>query len=125
MQRFEQRPHSRIGRLRNDGRFADDREHTIGQHADLGSQRERFGHVVRDEHDGLAHPLLNAPELAMNLGARDRIERAERLVHEQNRRIGGERAGDADALPLTAGELIRPPAGKRCRIEPDQLEQLR
>jgi hypothetical protein len=37
----------------------------------------------------------------------DRIERAERLVHQHHRRIGGERARDADALLLAAGELAR------------------
>ena len=45
----------------------------------------------------------------MQLAARDGIERAERLVHQQDRRIGGERARHANALALTAGELLRPP----------------
>ena len=35
------------------------------------------------------------------------IDRAERLVHQQHRRIGRERTGDADALALTARELRR------------------
>ena len=33
--------------------------------------------------------------------------RAERLVHQHHRRIGGERARDADALLLSAGQLAR------------------
>ena len=44
----------------------------------------------------------------VQFNARDRIERAERLVHQQHRRIGGERARDADALPLSARQLIGP-----------------
>ena len=52
---------------------------------------------------------LDAPELAVQLAARDRIERAERLVHQQDRRIGRERARHADALPLPAGQMLGPP----------------
>ena len=35
----------------------------------------------------------------------------------------GQRPGDADPLPLTAGELVRVPVVV-LRVEPDQLEQL-
>ena len=55
---------------------------------------------------------LDPPELAVELAARDRIERAEGLVHQQNRRIGGERPRDADALALAARQLFRAP----CRV---------
>ena len=55
----------------------------------------------------------------VELGARHRIERAERFVHQQNRRVHGQRAGDADALPLAARELVGPtrrkPLGRRVR----------
>ena len=90
----------------------------------MGAERERLRHVVSHEHDGLAHVLLDAAELAVNLRARDRIERAKRLVHQQDWRIGGERAGDAHALTLPAGKLVRPPRRKRGRVESNQLEQL-
>ena len=56
---------------------------------------------------------LDAAELAVQLRARDRIERAERLVHQQDRRIGGQRARDADALPLAARQLERPARARR------------
>ena len=52
------------------------------------------------------------PELAVQRAvilaervAGERIERAERLVHQHDLRPGGERAGDADALALAAGQL--------------------
>ena len=48
---------------------------------------------------------LQAQELVLQALAVDRVDRAERLVHEHQRRVGGERAGDADALALAAGEL--------------------
>src|SRR3989304_5812385 len=40
-------------------------------------------------------------------GARERVGRAEGLVEEEERGIGGERAGHADALALAARELMR------------------
>ncbi len=94
------------------------------EHADARGQRERFAHVVRDDDDGLLHALLDPPELGVQLDARDRIERAERLVHQQHRRIDGERAGDADALALAARQLVGPAVGERAAIEADQVEQL-
>ena len=56
--------------------------------------------------------------------AGDRIERAERLVHQHDRRIGGERAGEADALALAAAELRGIAAGDCGEVEPEQREQL-
>ncbi len=49
---------------------------------------------------------------------------AERLVHQHQRRVGGERARDADALALPAGELRRVAAAELAGVEADQLEQL-
>ena len=37
----------------------------------------------------------------------DQVERRERLVHEEDRRVDGERPGEADALAHPAGELVR------------------
>ena len=56
--------------------------------------------------------------------AGDRVDRRERLVHEQHRRVGGERARDADALALPAGQLRRVAVAVEGRVEPDELEQL-
>ena len=62
-------------------------------------------------------------QLRLQAEARDRVERAERLVHQQHGRVGGERAGEADALALPAGELCGV-ARRVVRFEPDELEQL-
>ena len=94
------------------------------QDADAIGQRQRLGHVVRDEDDALRDARLNAPELLLQLASRDRIERTERLVHQQHRRIDRQRARDADALTLSARQLVGPPARIRLRREADQLEQL-
>ena len=53
--------------------------------------------------DRLAHFRLDAAELAMKFGSRQRIQRPEWFVHEKNRRIGSKRAGHTHALALAAG----------------------
>ncbi len=84
---------------------------------------ERFGEVVGDQQHRARHRGLQRLELAMQLRARDRIERAERLVHQQHRRIGGERPRQPDALPLPAGQLVRPAAAELRRFQADAREQ--
>ena len=57
--------------------------------------------------------------------AGDRVEGAERLVHEQHRRVGRERPGDADPLLLAAGELARVAVGEASPgSRPTSVEQL-
>ena len=68
--------------------------------------------------------VLQAQELVLQARAVDRVDRAERLVHQHQRRVGRQRARDADALALAAGELRRVAAGHLLRVEADQLEQL-
>ena len=95
-----------------------------GHHdADLIAQRHRLRHVVRHEDHALGETRLDAAELLLQLPAGDRIESAERFVHQQHRRVGGERAGDADALTLTAGQFVGPPGRVGVRREADQIEQ--
>src|SRR5260370_8398204 len=62
---------------------------------------------MSDEENGLAQLLLWVQKFAMQVGTRERIESAERLVHQKNRRIGSKCAGDADALTLPSGKLMR------------------
>ena len=77
-------------------------------HDDAVGEQHRLVDRVRDEQHGLAglHPQLF--EIDAHLLARERIERAERLVHQQQRRIVDQRAHDRGALAHAAGELARP-----------------
>ncbi len=78
-------------------------------------------HLVRDQHDG---QLQLAVDLGQQLQHRCRglwVERAGGLVAEQDAWLGGQCAGDADALLLAAGELRRIVA--RMVLEADALEQ--
>src|SRR6267143_1301891 len=74
---------------------------------DARGEKERFAKVVGDKDDGFAETAGEGAEFALKLGAGDGIESAERLVHEENGRIGGKGASDADALTLAAGEFVR------------------
>ena len=67
----------------------------------------RLVDVVADEHDGLLQLRLELHELVLDDLAVDRVDGAERLVHQQHRRVGGERAHHADALLLAARQLLR------------------
>ena len=84
---------------------------------------KRLAQIVRDEQDGLAQRRLDAAELAVQVEARQRIERAERFVHQEDRRIEHQRARDADALPLSAGEFDRASDRRSRRRQADQREQ--
>jgi hypothetical protein len=90
---------------------------------DARGEEQRFAKVVGDEDDGLAEAAREGAEFALKLGAGDGIERAEGFVHQENGRVGGEGASDADALALTAGKLVRPPRGEFGGIEADQGEE--
>ncbi len=79
---------------------------------------------MRDEDHRLSQAAREAAEFALQLEARDRVKCAERLIEEQQRRVDGEGASYADALPLAAGELVRKALGKCIGIETDQDEQL-
>ena len=79
----------------------------VRQHDDAVGQVDRLVDVVRDEQDRdpelVAHPQHEVLEVAAGL----RVDRGERLVHQQDRRLVGERARDRDALLHAARELPR------------------
>src|ERR1700749_3707216 len=81
-------------------------EHAGIHKRDAVTEHERLSHVMRDKDHGLAQLLLQFHKFMLQLRAGNGIERAEGLVHEQDLRIGGKSAGQADALALSAGKLI-------------------
>ena len=60
---------------------------------------------MRHEEDRRAQRPLNLLQLALQVGAHDRIEGPERLVHEQDVRAVGQRPGHAHALTLPTRQL--------------------
>ena len=84
-------------RFSRPGRYVID-EHAVGELHGLGQ-------VVRDEQRGLLQRLLDLQHLVAEQQARLLVQRGERLVHQQDARLGGERARDGHALPHAAGQL--------------------
>ena len=91
---------------------------------DAVAHLDRLVDVVGDEHDRLADLALEPQELVLEPLAVDRVDRAERLVHQHQRRVNGQRPRHADALALAAGELGGVAVARLVRVEADQLEQL-
>ena len=58
--------------------------------------------------------------IVLQARAVDRVDGAERLVHQHQRRVRGECPRDADALALSARELRWVAAGHLLGVEPDQ-----
>lgn len=73
---------------------------------DAAPEGDGLVEIVRDEHDGLLEFLLQLAQLRLHIAADQRIEGAERLVHEQDIGVGGERPGEAGALLHAARELV-------------------
>jgi hypothetical protein len=89
---------------------------------DLVAQQEGLVDVVRHEHDGLVEVALQADGLGLQFLADDRVDGAERLVHQQDVGVGGETAGDADALLLR--RRAGAGSGRRERDRAHDVQQL-
>ena len=85
---------------------------------DAVAEFERLVQVVGDEHDGPVHAGLQVDEFVLHLGADERVQGAEGLVHEQHLRIVGQGPGQAHALLHAAGKL-----GGLALLEPFQADQ--
>ena len=77
---------------------------------------------MRDVHEGRADLAVDLRQLDLQALAELQVERAERLVEQEHRRTLDERAGDGDALLLTARQLRRCAVAKP--LEPDEGQRL-
>src|ERR1019366_8433553 len=75
------------------------------QQRDPRAEHECFADVVGDEERGLAQGSLHAREALLHLKPRHRVERRERFIKQQQRRIRRQRAGDSNPLLFAAGKL--------------------
>ena len=90
---------------------------------DTRSEQQSFAQVVSDEDDGFAEAAGEGAEFTLQLGARDGVERAEWLVHEQNRGIGGKSAGNAHALALAARKFAGAAVRKFSWLKPHKYKE--
>ena len=86
--------------------------------ADVAHDRK----VVGDEQVGQPEVGLEVFEQVDDLRLNRHVERRDGLIGHDEGGLNGEGAGDADALPLAARELVRVAAGE-VGVEPDGLEQ--
>ena len=75
-----------------------------------------------DHHRGQIQLAMQASHPLTQGVARDRVERTERLVHQQELRLVRQRAGHTDPLALPAGQFVRHARGHGA-FEIHQLEQ--
>ena len=108
--------HQRVRRA-----FGDDA--AVADHRDAVGEQQRLQHVVGDHHAGQAELVVQPPVILAERVAGQRIERAERLVHQHDARLGRDGAGDADALAFAAGKLGGKTVAMLLAIETHQIEQ--
>src|SRR5438270_3075440 len=92
--------------------------------ADAISDHHRLVDVMRHEHDSLAQRALDADELVLQALARDAVDSAEGLVHQEDGRVRAESARETDALTLASGKLMRITLAVLAWREAHQLQQL-
>src|SRR4051812_3325397 len=75
-------------------------------HHDAVAEEDRLVDRMRDQHHGLAAREPYALQLGVHLLAGQSVQRAERLVHQEELRIARQRTHDGDALLHAAGKLV-------------------
>ncbi len=100
-------------------RIAEDRSpgadlHDLAEihHGDPVADPLHHRHVVRDEQVGEAQFRLEVEHQVHDLRLDRDVQRRDRLVGDDQPGVQGERPGDADALALAAGELVREAPGR-------------
>ena len=86
---------------------------------DAVGELDRLLLVVGDEHGGVAGLVVDLAEPAAKVAPDLGVERAERLVEEEDARLDGKRAGKRHALALAAGEL-----GRVAVLEAGELDEV-
>ena len=94
------------------GRLLDQRAEV--HHADPVGDVPDHREVVGDDQVGQAELVLQVLQQVDHLGLHRDVQRGHRLVGDDQVRVDRQRPGDADALPLAAGELVRVLAQRRC-----------
>ena len=78
---------------------------------------------MRHKNNRRAEPLLDPEQVVLRFCTNDRIERTERLVHQQYSRFGGKRTRNPYSLLLATGQLMRKLDAEHRRIELKHRQQ--
>jgi hypothetical protein len=95
----------------------------IFEEDDARGEQERLAKVVGDKNNGFPETARESAKFTLKLSAGDGIESAKGFIHQENGWVGGKGPGDADALALAAGELVRAAIAVFCRFKTDQGEE--
>ena len=88
----------------------------------MGADLLHHAHLVGDDHHGDTQLFVDIPDQLQNLPGGVGVQRTGGLVAQQYLGVGGQCAGDGDALLLAAGQLGR--VGTRLVGQTYQLQQL-
>ena len=119
VERRERRMHARLDRIarprdRHLVLLGDARARPLREQIDAVGQADRLFEIVGDEQHADALPLDQRGDVLDDAGAHDRVERGERLVHQQELRLHRQHLRERDALALAAAEMARD-SGRRSR----------
>ncbi len=95
-------------------------DRAVLEHCDPVCDRQRLVLVVRDEDRRRSRLAEHLDDLAAHARTELDVERRERLVEQDERRLPGERTRKGYPLALAARELVRQAAAES--REPDQIE---
>jgi hypothetical protein len=79
----------------------------ILHHGDPVAYPNRFEKIVGDEYDRLAHTFLQTKQFVLHIPANQRVQRAERLITEQDLWVDRQRTGQPHPLLHPAAQLVR------------------
>jgi len=88
------------------------------------SEQKRFTHIVGDKDQCFFEPLSQPTKFLLDFLTRDWIQRPERLVQKNDRRVRRQRSRHTDSLPLATGKLAGKSGREAIRIEAYHSEQL-
>ena len=92
---------------------------------DLLAQQHRFVQLMGHQNDGAGHFLLDAQQLGLQLLPRQKVQRREGLVHQQQLRLPRQHSGKAQPLLHAGGQLHRGQVGIVLQpYQPDKIPRL-
>ena len=100
--------------------FGPDVRGALAQHNDAASKEQRFFHIVGHQQRGETRPLPQRDKLALHGDPRQRVELAQRLVENKQRRVVDKGTRQSRALRHAARKLVRISIGEARK--PDQAQ---
>lgn len=108
--------------MEGDGELGDEPAWTSTHHNDSISQQDRLLDAVGHENDGAPLLLPQVEQLVLHDGACLHVKRRERLIHQQERGVVGEGAGEVRPLAHPTGELAWEGIGEALEADRAQLD---